>query len=522
MSPEAPEVVAGIPTPEKANGIAAWDGSLAVTVGGEPPRLVMLDPTTGEERRAVELKKLDWIGSVDRVGDKLWIGDDFYGCAFEVDPDAPDEAQGRGVAGPNPGSLAATPDGIWHADRMAQLLIRSDTDGKLLGFADLPFGEDTRGIAWDGGTLWAIDDGADRLVAIRPAGNSTSESRRVDTSSASLAADGLRRDSFAVAFVEAARLLGRDVDYDAVRVLSGNAFSHRLGDAESCGAWWHSAGREHGIRQAAERLGLHVRQIAAEGLPRDEDDTAKVGRHRQARGDQARAALDSGAVLLTSGGWTDAVWFWPGIVTDVDADGTLRGACLNGESDNAAGPSGAIWALSVAEGEPASDGADIDLLRAAVHQLRGDQAPFVSDDEAVYGLAAMDRWAGRMETVAHFCEPCQSREPGSAVGCAWLTAITFTEGAAAVAAHLRTRVDAFDPAARPHVEDTAQRYGRIVTLMQPILEGDPGDGYRAILGDMAKQREHAATIRAARDELSAAADAMQAALAADASQARAR
>ncbi len=519
VAPDAGEVVADVGVPEKANGIAAWDDALAVTVGGEPPRLVVLDPTTGEERRAVELKKLNWIGSVDRVGDRLWIGDDFYGCAFEVDPDAPDDAKGRGVAGPNPGSIAATPDGIWHADRMAELLIRSDVDGKLLGFADLPFGADTRGIAWDGETLWALDDGADRIAAIGRVDSPMSQARRVDTSSVSLAADGLRVDSFAVAFVEAARLLGRDVDYDTVRVLSGNAFSHRLGNADSCAAWWHAASREEGIQRVAAGVGLSVRQIADEGLPRDSDDAAETDRQRRSRGLRTRAALDAGEVVLTSGGWEDAVWFWPGIVTGVDEDGALRGACLNGESDNAARPSGVIWALSVGEPEQGAYATDGDILRAAFHQLRGDAPPFASDEDAVYGLAAMDRWADRMASVEHFCDPCHSREEGSAVGCAWLTAVTFTEGAAAVASHLREQAAAADPAARPHISDAAARYGRVVDLMQPVMEGSPGDGYREILGDMAKQREHAEAIRAARDELAVAAGALQLALAADASDA---
>jgi hypothetical protein len=520
VAPDTGDVVSTLTVPAKAQGIAAWEDALAVTVAGEPPHLVMLDPATGEERRAVELKKLSWVGSVDRVADKLWIGDDFYGCAFEVDPDAPEEAQGRGVAGPNPGSLAATPDCIWHADRMAELLIRSDAAGKLLGFADLPFGVETRGIAWDGKTLWAVDDGADRLVAISPADSSAFQARRVDTSSVSLAADGLRRDSFAVAFVEAARLLGRDVDYDTVRVLSGNAFSHRLGSAVSCAAWWHAASREHGIRDVARSLGLRARQISDEGLPRDSDDVAEMERQQHARAEKTRAALDAGEVVLTSGGWEDAVWFWPGIVTGVDEDGTLRGACLNGESDNRAGPSGAIWGISIAAPTPAPDAIDREFLRRAVRQLRGEGEPFVSDDDGVYGLAAMDRWANRMATVEHFCDPCQSREAGSAVGCAWLTAVTLTEGAAAVASYLRERADAAGPDRLPHIREAATRYGHIVALMQPALEGGPGEGYGVILGDMAKQREHADAIRAARRELAAAADSMQSALSEDGSSAR--
>mgnify|MGYP006451680003 FL=1 len=56
--------------------------------------------------------------------------------------------------------------------------------------------------------------------------------------------------------------------------------------------------------------------------------------------------------------------------------------------------------------------------------------------------------------------------------------------------------------------------------MQPALEGGPGEGYGVILGDMAKQREHADAIRAARRELAAAADSMQSALSEDGSSAR--
>ncbi|MAF10648.1 hypothetical protein CMK11_09365, partial [Candidatus Poribacteria bacterium] len=279
VSPDGAVSRAGFDAPEKAQGVAAWDSGLAVVVAGEPPRVVVFDAITGEERRAVDLKKLSWAGSATRVGDALWVGDDFYGCAFEIDLDAPDEAKGRGVAGPSPGGLTAARDGIWHADRMAELLIKSDVDGKLLAFADLPFGVETRGIAWDGDTLWAVDNDQDRIVAIAPNTRAVgaldaAESQRVDTSSVSLAADGLRQDGFALAFVEAARLLGRDVDYSTARALSGNAFSHRLGSEAACAAWWHAASRDHGIRDAAEALGLRVRQIADEGFTGDPDDAA--------------------------------------------------------------------------------------------------------------------------------------------------------------------------------------------------------------------------------------------------------
>jgi len=121
----------------------------------------------------------------------------------------------------------------------------------------------------------------------------------------------------------------------------------------------------------------------------------------------------------------------------------------------------------------------------------------------------MDRWTDRMETVEHFCDPCQSREAGSAVGCAWLTAVTFSDGAAAVASYLRSRMDSYAAPSRPHIDETARRYERIVDLLRPTLHGNAGDQYRQILGDMAEQRKHAATLREARDELTAAASAMQ-------------
>lgn len=522
VSPDAAERVTEITAPDNARGVAAWDGDLLLTMAGEPARAVILDGSTGETRREVELTKLEWVGAAERVDGKLWVGDDWFGCAFQIDLEAPDDAKSRSVAGPHPGGFAATPDGVWHIDRMAQLLIKCDLDGNLIEFADLPFGDDTRGIAWDGERLWAVDDAANRLVAIARAGHPKSQARRVDTSAVSLEGDGLREDSFASAFVEAARLLGTDVDYETVRVLSGNAFSHRLALGDGCAAWWHAAARDRGIREAAEYFGLRARQIADEGFAGDPADEAGLESHRRVRALKTRAALDSGEVVLTSGGWQDAVWYWSGIVTGVDADGTLRGACLNGRTDNAARPSGVIWGLSVAEPSRARADIDREVLRDAIHQIRGDSDAFESGDGAVYGLAAMGRWADRMGDVEHFCDPCQSREPGSAVGCAWLTAVTFSEGAAAVVAYMRARVNAFDPAARPHIDDTARRYERVVELLEPALSGDPGDGYAGILGDTTKQRAHADAIRAAREELSAAADAMQLVLTAGAGPGQAR
>ena len=61
----------------------------------------------------------------------------------------------------------------------------------------------------------------------------------------------------------------------------------------------------------------------------------------------------------------------------------------------------------------------------------------------------------------------------------------------------------------------AQHYDTISALLTPAMTGKEGEHYRAFIGDLDKQKEHAGKVlRPVKDEMSKAADEMEEALAA--------
>ena len=79
--------------------------------------------------------------------------------------------------------------------------------------------------------------------------------RKPDYSKLALQGNGHEQDSFSLAVQAAARMLGKDVDYETVAALSGNVFAPCICTGESCKAWWGMYERSRGIRFHRCRLG---------------------------------------------------------------------------------------------------------------------------------------------------------------------------------------------------------------------------------------------------------------------------
>jgi hypothetical protein len=334
-----------------------------------------------------------------------------------------------------------------------------------------------------------------------------------DYATLSLQGQGHVQDSFALTVQAAARLLGREVDYDTVAALSVNCFSPGLDPKEDCTAWWGMYGRDRAMDIVAGRIGLRARPIV---LPPAAAD-ATPEQQLRAAASLLRSAIAAGEVVIADGGWkTDGPyglnpWCWWGIVTQVRDDGAILGACLNGHRDNPAAAPATYWALSAAP--PALTAADADraMVERAVRRIRG-EGPYKAGLGVAYGLDAMDLWIAKMRAVP-YCGPCQKSAPDQVWTCATSTAQPVYEGAKLSAAALRRAESSFPEAARPYLENAAQHYDRIAELLAPYGTWSDQGGYRDIIGDLAKQQAHAdAVLVPVKTELAAAADEMEQAL----------
>jgi hypothetical protein len=126
----------------------------------------------------------------------------------------------------------------------------------------------------------------------------------------------------------------------------------------------------------------------------------------------------------------------------------------------------------------------------------------------------MDAWIAKMEQLP-FCGPCFKSAPDRVWSCALNNGQTTTAGAAAAAAWLRRNAGQLAPDARPHMERAAAHYDRIVALLAPAMDWNGPGHYCHFIGDLDKQKAHADVLRQVKAELAAAADEMEAALAAE-------
>jgi len=130
-----------------------------------------MDPDSGGVRREVSWENA-WGGfaGVAGLGDALCVGNGMCGGVHIVrDPVEPTHPLWLG--GTFMEDLAPQNGTLWHLDAFAPAIVRGAADGpgRVLEWGDKAFGEDTPGIAHDGGHLWALDTGAKRICIIEKA-----------------------------------------------------------------------------------------------------------------------------------------------------------------------------------------------------------------------------------------------------------------------------------------------------------------------------------------------------------------
>jgi RNA polymerase sigma factor (sigma-70 family) len=312
-----------------------------------------------------------------------------------------------------------------------------------------------------------------------------------DYSRLHLEGDHHRLDSFSLTMQAVARLFGGDVDYETLYGLSTNGFAPDIYPAEPCRSFWRMHGRGQCLDVVAAYLGLNVRPMGV-GTP-----------------EAIREAFARDEVVVMDRGWDTDIYCWWGIITQAPEDGWIRGATQNGQTDTPLDHFGRCWALTAGRPTLTQGQADRAMLERAVARIRADREPFLPG-EVIYGLPAMDLWIAQMEKPAF-----QDDSPGDSAANARMCAIYSYEGAKVTASYLRHRLKSFPEAARPHIEATARCYERIADLLLPFTVWEEGRGYRAFMGDLARQREHAdKVLRPVKAETAAAADEIEKAVAA--------
>lgn len=491
---------------EGGRSINWWNAGLGV-VQEQQKRLVKLDPNTGAVLRDVDLARAEWPFAFAQVGDELWLYDPWFQTNWRVDPDDPEAMELFGVAGGGH-PLVPTSDGVWQMHDFAPVMVLNGPDRRLVDWAEKPFG-DSRGLASDGQHLWALDPEGGRICAIE-------RTAALDHSAVELRGNGMKQDPFSLTVEAAARLLGVEADYDAVYAMSTNAFAPGLDPGENCMSWWRTSGQ--GLQEwipidiVAGRFGLSARRLP---FPEWEGyDETQVNAYNRTTARIVRDAMNRSEVVITGRGWEVRgpygfnPWCWWGIITEARDDGTTLGACLNGHLDNPRTDCCApAWALLRADVTLTPEEAHRRVLSWAVARIRGDE-PFDPQERYVYGLQALDLWIEQMQEVP-YCSECGDQS----WTCAADTARPVYEGARVAAAYLRGGAAALPEGAREHVATAAAHYDRIAALLRPAIEGEGRAHYRGLIGNADAQALHVETVlRPVRDELAAAADAMQRAL----------
>jgi hypothetical protein len=345
--------------------------------------------------------------------------------------------------------------------------------------------------------------------------------RRLDTTGLTFQGDGFRADSFCLAVQAAAQLVGRKIEYDLLLAVTGNAFAPGFDTGNDWKELWVAEAWVSHIGvppEAWEELGLAVEPVSLPpAVAGGKNPDAERDRHRACARILA-AAMAEGKVVVTTGGWAFKDWrrqpepWWAGIVTEVAEDGTVRGAHLNGRTDNELAGLAQGELLSVRPLAATAEGvATLPVLRTALARIRA-QGPFRRGAYTAFGLDAMDDWIQQMRSVPYFCPECQKTKKAG-----WHSATIVADAAAhrsrAAANYLRRQRNAM-PRAAAAIDGAAGHYDRIVQLLAPCVTGNGGPQYRDFIGDLAAQLAHAETVLVpVKNELAGAATQIEEALA---------
>ena len=339
---------------------------------------------------------------------------------------------------------------------------------------------------------------------VRPCTAEETPMMKPDYAKLQLKGNGHRQDSFVLAVQAAARLFGKETDYDTLTCLAGNAFAPFRNLKEDCTSHCQleAVHSDRAMATVAGYVGLKARKLelpVCEGFDvKDADRPAYL----QKVATLVREAMDAGEVVIVLQGWQVkggphgfTHWGYAGIATEADSvTGKMLGAHLNGHKDNPIHHVAVMWAVAPGEVTLKSPAAEQVMLRQAVDYIRG-RGLFAPREAAVYGLAAMDAWINHMQTVKGYCAPCYGRGQQS-----WHDAMENGErllrGARIAAKKLRS--------IGPQYEAAAKHYDRISELLAPVK-------YQEDIGDLEKQKVHAETVLVpVKAELAAVAEEMEA------------
>ncbi|MCL2646663.1 MAG: hypothetical protein FWD61_06615 [Phycisphaerales bacterium] len=311
--------------------------------------------------------------------------------------------------------------------------------------------------------------------------------------------DGHQQDSFSLVLTAVANALGRSANDEDVFVRSTNAFSLAIipGEGNECPAWWHMAGREHGLDILRRSLGLKIERLDLPPVPDPVwHDPELQAQRREQLAPRIQHALEAGGYLITSGGW-DWKWqmphatphCWWGVILEVQKNAMIRGACLNGRTDNPiAILTDECWTVSLADPTLNDLEADQAMLALALSRIRADAAPFLPPPtpwRPVFGLAAIDVWINQFCRVP-FCPDCGDRS----FRCAHATALTLAAGSQTAATYLHRHANRYPPKAAQTIAKAAACYTNIHELLTPFLARDAAQGYQAVMGDSNRQAWH--------------------------------
>lgn len=306
-----------------------------------------------------------------------------------------------------------------------------------------------------------------------------------------------RHDSFTATLQAIARLFGQDSDYEQVYSLSTNGFAPVVHPPEGCKSTWMMHGRGQCLGLVADFLGLEATEIrfgkARPELAADESRPFwKTPEGKAWNADEAeflrseiKSAIESGAVVLTDGGWQHHYYLW-GIIREVAADGRVVGTALDGPKDNELDHFRRVWKVTTKRPGLSPAAADKEMLRNAVLRIRGQSERFQADSEqeCIWGLLAMDRWIEQMKKPAF-----QEDDPAASAWNARCCAAYSYDGANHVSSYLRRRLKAFPENIRVNIAATADCYDRIAQLLAPFAPDERA--YEELFKDHKSQVKHA-------------------------------
>jgi hypothetical protein len=318
--------------------------------------------------------------------------------------------------------------------------------------------------------------------------------------------NGHRFDTFSQIVVAAGKILGKELEYRDVSCYATSNFAPSIQLNESCTDWWHM-NKKPAMDLVGKAAGLKFEKLEYPEHNFTEWTDEEVEALHGMCAPVIKQALDEGKILITEGGWSNPQgkpfypWCFWGIVTDVDEDGTITGIGINNRDDNVMKWISQCWIVSAADQD--QEGLNQQLFERVLARIRGDEAPYLSDNEMAYGLDAMDKWIGKMK-AEHFCDDCFKSAPDREWTCARGSALTMFQGARDSSLFLKEKMD---------YETIAGNYDRIAELLEPALNEDSDTAYKTFIGNRDKQIEHAETVlEPVKEELAKVADEIDKAL----------